>query len=247
MHRFFSPSLSMETTILEITDTGEIHHLKNVLRLKKDSVITIFNGQGVEGRAIIQSIADSCIKLHVRETRVEAPKKFTVSLACAIPKKAKFKTIIEKCTELGVDEIIPLKTQRTELALSAERLAKKNSRYQAVAINAAKQSKRKTVPTIHPISEFKKALVNFCGPETVSFIPCLLGQRDSIADAFHKYSTPPTKIIFFIGPEGDFTPEEVKAAVQSGCIPVSLGETVLKVDTAAISAVSFAMFFFGKN
>ncbi len=247
MHRSFSPNLSTETTALEITDTGEVHHLKNVLRLKKDSVVTVFNGKGVEGKATIQSISDSCIKLQISETCVEAPKKLVISIACAIPKKAKFETIIEKCTELGVDEIIPLKTERTELALSAVRMAKKNSRYQAVAINAAKQSKRKTVPLIHPVTEFKKALATFCGPETVSFIPCLLGKRDSLADTFQKFSTPPKKIIFFIGPEGDFTPEEVQAAVQSGCIPVSLGETILKVDTAAISAVSFAMFFFGKN
>lgn len=244
MHRFFSPNLTATTHALEITDSREIHHLKNVLRLKKDNVITIFNGKGAEGQAIIQLVSESCIKLHLDAISVEAPKKFLIILACAIPKKAKFETIIEKCTELGVDEIIPIKTQRTEFALSIERMAKKNARYQTVAINAAKQSKRKTVPVIHPITDFKKALETFSGVETLSFIPCLTGNRVSLPQAFQKLSTPAQKIIIFIGPEGDFTPEEVKTAVQSGCVPVSLGETVLKVDTAAISAISFAKLFY---
>ena len=159
-----------------------------------------------------------------------------VILACAIPKKAKFEFIVEKCTELGVDEIIPMCTKRTEFRGDDERVGKKANRYKTVAVNAAKQSKRSTIPTIHPVTKFDEVLSNF-PPNTVSFIPCLIPDAKNLIETF-KINTETQNVIFFIGPEGDFTPDEIAKAIKAGCVPVSLGATVLKVDTASICVVA---------
>ena len=175
----------------------------------------------------------------VRKDKPDLP---VIILACAIPKKSKFEWIIEKAAELGVDEIIPLKTKRTEVDLKGNRLAKKISRYHDAAVNAAKQSRRLRVPIIHPVTDFTSAMKLLSGGTTV-FIPSLSGERKNILEAF-KAVPSPSRVAFLIGPEGDFTPQEYDLARARGCISVSLGKTVLKVETAALVAVACAQIWF---
>lgn len=167
-----------------------------------------------------------------------------IVLACAIPEKSKFELIIEKATELGVDEIIPLKTKRTEMKLKGDRLRRTVARYQDVAVNAAKRSQRSRVPVIHPIADLASVL-KFFPEETTLFIPSLPegGERKNILEAF-KAVPSPSRVAFLIGPEGDFTPQEYELARAHGCIGVSLGKTVLKVETAALVTVACAQFWF---
>ena len=243
MHRFFLPQADFTKETVTLTDKKELHHLKNVLRLKAKDQIAVFNNEGREATGAITDLNADSVTIRLDKIKVMEPKTVSLVLACAIPKKAKFETILEKCTELGVDEIIPLKTQRTEVTLHAERHEKKLKRYQTVVINAAKQSQRSTIPTIHPVTNFLDALQRFITEETLALIPCLFGERKSIFDALAQRQKPYKKILFFIGPEGDFTLQEIEEAAKKGCVPVSLGNQVLKVDTAAISVVAFANLF----
>ena len=171
-----------------------------------------------------------------------------IILACAIPEKSKFELIIEKATELGADEIIPLKTKRTEMELKGDRLQRTIARYQDVAVNAAKRFQRPRAPVIHPVTDFTSTL-KFFTKETVVFIPSLPGgegeggERRNIFEAF-KTVPSPSRVAFLIGPEGDFTPREYGLARSRGCIPVSLGNTVLKVETAALVVVACAQLWF---
>jgi len=240
MHRFFLPNIDFKKTKISIVDQSEIHHLKNVLRMKTGQEISIFNGNGQEGIAKIISVNTDRIEIKIEEVLKVKENKFSISLACAIPKKSKFESIIEKTTELGVDEIIPLRTKRTEVVYTKEKLIKKTERFRTVAVNAAKQCKRSTIPTIHPVTDFSDLISGL--KDNVAFIPCLEGKRKNIHNAL-KDIKPNKKILFIIGPEGDFTPEEINLAKKAGCIPLSLGDTVLKVDTAAISVVAFSNFF----
>ncbi len=243
MYRFYCPALTPQTTKIAITDASEIHHIKNVLRFKKDSSIRVFNGQGIEGEGVIINLKPEIIELRCEKIVSHAPQTTTeIILACAIPKKSKFETIIEKATELGATTIIPLKTERTELALSSERAVKKHSRYESIVINAAKQSQRATLPAVAPITSFRDAL-KLVGPGTAAIIPCLTAEnRKPLADVLKDHPNP-QKIFIFIGPEGDFTPDEVTSALKAGCLPVTLGETVLKVETAALSVLAFIKFY----
>jgi len=241
MNRFYFPNADFKKHPLILTDAKEIHHITNVLRLKKGNGISIFNQHNEEGEGKILSLNPHEIAIQINTSRKIAIKFPLITLACAIPKKSKFETIIEKATELGVHEIIPLKTKRTEIILKGEREEKKIIRFQTVAINAAKQSKRTHIPHIHPVTEFSKALKNLIQHSKV-IIPSLTGNRIPLMEALHQ-SKNEQRISFLIGPEGDFTHEEYKEAHTQGCIPVSLGETTLKVETAAICVVACAKQF----
>ena len=242
MHRFYCPEADFARQQISITNKEELHHLKDVLRLKKDANVCLFNGQGKEASGKILSVSSQKAEVEILSVKECKPNRPRFILACALPKKSKFEWIIEKATELGVDEIIPLNTKRTEINLKGDRLVSKKTRYQTVAINAAKQSQRSFIPTIHPVMDFPSALKSLTKSSTV-IIPSLTGERKSLLKALRDMKSSQT-ISFLIGPEGDFTPEEYAFAQKCGCIAVTLGDTILKVETAAICVLSCASLFF---
>ena len=164
------------------------------------------------------------------------------------PGKSKFELIIEKATELGADEIIPLKTKRAEMELKGGSFATNDCPLPGRRGQSAKRFQRSRVPVIQPIADFASTLKSFT-KETAVFIPSLPegggegGERRNIFEAF-KAVPSPSRVAFLIGPEGDFTPQEYDLARAHGCISVSLGKTVLKVETAALVAVACAQLWF---
>ena len=133
-------------------------------------------------------------------------------------------------------------TQRTEVILKDDEARdKKRERFESVAISAAKQCQRLTIPKIHPPMKFKEAIV-YLKNQNHLVIPSLMGEeRKSLLKIFETMDfSAHSGIAFLIGPEGDFTSEEYQYAWQEGCQPVTLGESVLRVETAAIAVVSVA-------
>ncbi len=242
MHRFYCPQADFTSQKILITDKDELHHLRDVLRLKPNAAVVLFDGKGGEASGTLLTVASKRAEILISSTRQLQKKRPSLILACALPKRTKFEWIIEKATELGVDEILPMKTARTEIDLKGGRSEKKIVRYQTVAINAAKQSQRSMIPKIHPVTQFASAIDQLTQTTQV-IIPSLLGNRKNILHAFQELKSP-EGISFLIGPEGDFTPQEYAHAAEKGCIPVTLGETTLKVETAAICALSCANLFF---
>ncbi len=240
MYRFYCPDADFSKPSVVITDADEVHHIENVLRLKKGSLIQISNAKSQQAEGIIEQIKAAAIHVHVKKVKQNEEVRAQITLACAPPKKGKFELIIEKCTELGVDGIIPLKTKRTEVIFKEDRMAGKLSRFEAVAINAAKQSQRTKVPRIYPMTPLLQVLQTL-DPKGIHVFPSLHHHPKHIADVFLKADAY-KPVTIFIGPEGDFTPDEVELAVRHGCVPVSLGDTVLKVETAAIAAVALVKF-----
>jgi 16S rRNA (uracil1498-N3)-methyltransferase len=239
MYRFYCPDADFSQPSVVIIDTDEIHHIKDVLRLTKGSLIQIFNAKSQQADVIIDEINEDAVAVRVLTVTKAQQKQAKIILACAPPKKGKFELIIEKCTELGVDEIIPLKTKRTEVIFKEDRMAGKLSRFKTVAVNAAKQSKRSKVPKIHPMTALPEILKKL-EPNGLHLFPSLHQNAKHIREVLLEADNKP--ITIFIGPEGDFTPDELELAVKSGCVPVSLGDTVLKVETAAIAAVALVKF-----
>ncbi len=244
MHRFYLPHLNPSSQEIFLTDRQEIHHLRDVLRLKENDPICIFNGKGEEAEGMIDSILPQRVSIKVQSLKKSSAKLPYTILACALPKKGKFELIIEKVTELGIDEIIPMVTKRTEIILSKERASDKLTRFRTVAMNAAKQSRRSTLPVVSPVTSFQGTL-EILAKTTTAFIPSLLDPRENIFTAFGKVHNP-QKISFLVGPEGDFTKEEYLEAQAKGCIPVSLGENILKVETAAICTVACVKIFYAR-
>jgi 16S rRNA (uracil1498-N3)-methyltransferase len=240
MYRFYCADADFSKFSVTITDPDEIHHIKDVLHLKKGAVIQIFNAQSQQAEVVIEQLTGAFVSARIKAVKQNEETRAKIILACAPPKKGKFELIIEKCTELGVDEIIPLKTKRGEVVFDEERMAGKLDRFEAVAVNAAKQSKRTKVPLIRPMTPLSQAL-QALDPKGVHLFPSLHQHPKQITDVLLKVEAYKT-VTVFIGPEGDFTPDEVTSAIRYGCVPVSLGDTVLKVETAAIACVALVKF-----
>jgi len=174
-HRFFSlkPQFILNEHIK--LSANESHHVDHVLHLKQGDKITLFNNQLQEAVAHIHTIGPHQVIVKIKSVQKLAVDIPQLVLACAIPKKGKFETIIEKTTELGVNEIIPMLTKRSDVQLKGERALKKLKRYQTVAISAAKQSKRTTVPVIQSIMPFGEALEQL-KKRSILVIPSLEGR-----------------------------------------------------------------------
>jgi 16S rRNA (uracil1498-N3)-methyltransferase len=200
--------------------------------------VVLFDSEGIEYLAKIETLNRKQTSLSIEMTKKAKPNTSTLTIACAIPKKSRMDDIVDKLTQLGVDEIVPLITARVIVKLeknSENRL----ERWRKVALSASEQSQRNKLPVISPILNFKEILA-ISNQYLFKLIPTLSGQRKNIREVI---SSPFSgSILVLIGPEGDFSQEEVRQAEIGGFIPVSLGENVLKVDTAAIAAASYIRF-----
>ena len=244
MYRFYCPILNENSTQTVIEDPHEIHHLRNVLHLRDQDALILFNGKGKEAEGTILKISPKQIVIETPAFKTSAQSLPTIILACAVPKKGKFDTIVEKATELGADVIIPLITQRTEVVWKKERSIEKSERLRKIALNASKQCRRNIFPEIYPPTSLKDFIESFQQHTTI-LMPSLAGQHQTIFDALSRIQ-PAEKVAVCIGPEGDFTPKEYEEAFTKGVIPVSLGSSILKVETATFCALSCLRIFFKK-
>jgi 16S rRNA (uracil1498-N3)-methyltransferase len=234
MSRFYAPpgSVSGGNIILR---GREAHHAKDVIRLKAGDEIAVFDGTGKEYSGVIDKILKEEVVIKINKTSQKKPDDRRLALVQAIPKLNKMDTIVEKATELGVERIIPVITARTVVRADDSRAGLKAGRWRKIAVTASKQCGRVTVPEINEIMSFEDSL-SFVRGHELAVIPCLCegteGIRTVLKDSGAKSA------IAFIGPEGDFTEDEVRSARAKGVVPVSLGREVLRSDTAAISVLS---------
>lgn len=225
---------------IDIRDKKQVHYLKNVLRVKHGGRLIVFDEMANEYAAEIKSMSQENIVLSVKPAqRTVESGRMRFSVACAIPKKSKMDDIIDKLTQLGVDRIIPLETERVVARLNRDKKKLKLERWKKIAISASQQSQRNTLPVIEKVQSVKEALGNFKTYD-LKIIPTLSGERINLSEAIFK--SQPKDILIFIGPEGDFSDGEIEIAKKCGCIPVTLGKFVLRVETAAVAAASFIRF-----
>jgi 16S rRNA (uracil1498-N3)-methyltransferase len=221
----------------------EAHHILDVMRLKKQDRITAFDGTGKLYEGKILDTTNKKVKVQIEHVLQDSQKTdLEITLAQGLPKKNKMDYIIEKCTELGIDLIMPTQTTRTIVKLDRVRFASRKLRWQKVAREAAKQCGRTTIPQVQGLSPWPtvlSALSDFDLKLLFSLVSLVsLGkQTQRLKDVLRTHNKA-KRIILLIGPEGDFTPEEVRGALNAGCIAVSLGKNILKSDTAAISALA---------
>lgn len=238
MKRFYCKPQDIKEGRIYITDKQEAHHIKDVLRMKINDKIVVFSGTGAEYEGLISELKPEhiCIKIQRIKPALSKNAMLDVTIACAIPKKAKMDDIIDKLIQLGVNRIIPLLTEHTVVRWNGEQRQKHHQRWQKIALSACKQSQRSDLPVIEPVKEIKEVLLE-ARDFDLKLIPTLAGERKALHEALKcgRYQ----RILFFIGPEGDFSLNEINLARQAGFIPVSLGQSVLRVDTAAIAVASF--------
>jgi len=237
MPRFFVEVTKRKDNLLFINQNDVLHHAKNVLRLKKEEAVMIFDAQGNEYSCLVEEIGEKMV-LKIKKSnfsKIES-NRLKITVACAIPKKTKMDEIIDKLTQLGVDEIIPMETQRVIVKLEAGKKALRKARWEKIALSAAQQSQRNRVPVVAAVTKIKDVFLR-AKDFDLKLIPTLSGKRESLGVLIQKKTF--KNILVLIGPEGDFTQEEVALAKSNGFTPVSFGDFVLRVDTAAIAVASF--------
>jgi len=232
MNRFFcAEPFIFEDTIL-IKDKDKVRHIKLVLRLTPKEEVLVFDKHGVEYYCVIQKIAEEvALKVKAKRLPDKNNPEVNLTIACAIPKKAKFDDIVDKLTQLGVAKIIPLMTQRVVVRLDRKKAENRLKRWRKIAESAAQQSQRNNIPVIGEVQKFKEIL-RVAKDFDLRLIPTLSGPRKPLPEVF---SLPASDILVLIGPEGDFSDEELAAAKVAGFIPITLGDLVLRVDTAAVA------------
>jgi len=235
MYRFFTSSQNIIGDKAIVSDKNQAHHIRDVLRLRPADEIILCDERGNEYKAIIEKISEEGIEFKIKKRNKFIPgQRIKITLACAIPIKSKMDDIIDKLTQLGVDRIIPLLTERVIVKLDMKKEVLRLTRWRKIALSSAKQSQRKQLPVIDSLKNIQEVLAE---DFDLKLIPTLTGKRKLLKEIMGESS--PKRILILIGPEGDFTPQEVELARKSGCIPASLGDLVLRVETAAIAVVSY--------
>jgi 16S rRNA (uracil1498-N3)-methyltransferase len=242
VHRFYV-SNKIEGNRTSISDAEQLHHMLNVLRLKPDDEVALFDSAGSEYLVVVREISRKEAVMDIKIWKPLRNRKLKIVIACAIPKKSKMDDVIDKLTQLDVDEIIPLETERVVVKLVETDSAAESRRvrWEKIARSAAEQSRRNTLPIISQVMNFTDVLAS-SKEYDLKLIPELTGNAQHLKEVL-EFSQPGS-VLVLIGPEGDFTPEEVNLATGSGFIPISLGETVLRVETAAIAVASYLKFVF---
>jgi len=232
----------------EVTITGgDANHLARSLRAKRGDKLTAVDGFG--NCAIIELINFDKEKITARRLselqRVASEEK--IILADCLPKQNRFDTIIEKATELGVDKIEPLISDRTIARPGGQREQAKIERWNKIAKEAAEQCARDTIPTIGNIRNLDNWLKEISPlPEKTLLLFCWEKEPSrTVREVLSRYvDTDGKKIIVLIGPEGGFTDREVREIKLAGGVSVTLGKRVLKTDTAAISVLAMINYAF---
>jgi 16S rRNA (uracil1498-N3)-methyltransferase len=234
--RFFAPASAFDLQTSAVTLTSdEARHLRDVLRLRVGDEVYVFDGAGREFRCNIVSTARDSAELAIQNevdaARPESP--LTLTLGVALLKGEKFDLVVQKVTELGVQEIVPIITQHADIHLRDKADAQKRVvRWQRIALEAAKQSGRALIPKIDSPVDFK-SLVSETNERCVRL---MFTERDGNSlDAAELSTHPSRQTAAIIGSEGGWSDEELALARDAGWQLITLGGRVMRAETAAIA------------
>ncbi|QFJ55741.1 RsmE family RNA methyltransferase [Pseudobutyrivibrio xylanivorans] len=218
---------------------NDAHHLTKVVRLRPGERIRVSVSDGSNYICEVTDYVDKDLVVNVVEEVPSTELPNRIYLFQAIPKGDRMETIIEKCVELGVFEIIPVEMKNCIVKLDDKKKKSKVERYQSIAKSAAEQSKRSIIPNVHAVMSFKEAF-EYAKSLDVILLPfeSKNGMQDTydMLDSLEKGQS----IGVFIGPEGGFAPSEIEM-VQDSVKLISLGHRILRTDTAAICSLAMLM------
>lgn len=227
MHLFYTPTIEPHHTSFLLSEE-ESKHAVRVLRLQSGATVHLVDGRGGMYKTEIIDPHPKRTSLRVLEVQTEVAKpNYRLHIAVAPTKSIdRIEWFLEKATEIGITEFTPI------ICARSERKEVKVDRLEKVAVAAMKQSLKAYLPKINPATDISKFLDREGGAATIKGIAhCLEGQKIYIS------SFPPTTdYLLLIGPEGDFTEEEIQKATAQGFVAISLGEARLRTETAALAA-----------
>jgi len=229
MHRFYCPDIANTLTLGE----EESRHCVRVLRCVEGDTIVVVDGAGMTYRCRITMAHPKRCAVAIQQATATPPHWHHRMVVGIAPTKHldRIEWMVEKCVEMGIDRIVPLRCH------NSERTVLKTERLRNIMVAAIKQAQHATLPQLDEMMPLEqllsephhgKRLIAYCDPELPR------DQRHTLAQAYR----PGTDTLVLIGPEGDFSPQEVQNALAAGCEPVTLGDSRLRTETAAVMAVA---------
>ena len=215
----------------------ESQHLSRVLRLKPGDLIVVFDGQGYEAKARIESAASTRVRARVIEPRAAAREpRVAVTLAQALLKSDKMDRVIRDAVMLGVVAVQPFVSRRTDVPMKAVEQGGRQDRWDRTVISSVKQCGRAVVPRVHETKEFADLLHSSAGQTRLMFVEP--GSGHDVADVTILEGQPPSQAMVCVGPEGGWDPQELRDAADAGVTLLSFGARVLRADAAGAAVIS---------
>jgi 16S rRNA (uracil1498-N3)-methyltransferase len=219
----------------------ESHHLVSVNRARLGDPVIAFDGRGTEWMSELIGDRRQGAVLRVLSTHTRSPLPGAITLGQALPKGPAMDAIVRKATEIGAARIVPLETERTQVHLDGERSERKVEKWRVAALEAAKQCGNPFLPEIaavQGVQDFIAAPGEFDLKLVASLQPGATSLKPVLADFRARHGRSPRSVAWLIGPEGDFTPDEISRTLAAGFVPITLGPLVLRCETAAVYALS---------
>lgn len=245
MHNFFVDKNQHQGEFYYITDS-DFNHIKNVLRMKPGDSFLV-SSEGKSDLCVLEElIPDTAVAKIVEENYQDTSLPVNLYLFQGIPKSDKMELVIQKAVELGAIGIIPVEMNRCVVKIEEKKKKNKQSRWQAIAESAAKQSKRTVIPEIFEITSYENAMEKAKDMD-LFLVPYeskdgMKSTKDALLNMKAGMS-----VGIIIGPEGGFEENEVAEAEKVGGKVISLGKRILRTETAAITALSMCMLYAEMN
>lgn len=242
MHRFYVEQGQINDNTIIITG-NDVNHIRNVLRLNIGEKIVICDGQAKDYYCIIDEVSKEQVVARIDDIiECDTELRTKIYLFQGLPKKDKMDLIVQKAVELGVCEIIPVKMGRTIVKIDNEKKElNRLSRWQTIANEASKQSRRGIIPNVHKIVSYKEAL-QMAKDLDYNILPYELAENMDYTRNILQGAVGHNSIGVFIGPEGGFEQYEVDEAMYIGAKPITLGKRILRTETAGLAVLSMLIY-----
>ena len=242
MARFYVPEPEIINGILSIRG-DEVKHIRRVLRLKAGDEISVFDGSSREYQGTI--LEENSFSVAVKIEHFFASKRessLEITLAQSLLKGEKMDYLVQKATELGVKDIVPFSSSRSVPLLEGAKKLERHRRWEKIAIEAAKQCGRSILPKIGSLQDYRTALLS-APSDSLRFI--LWEKEGRRLKEILGRARKQNRIFFIVGPEGGFSRQEVEEAMEKAFVPVTLGERILRAETASLCLLSILQYEFG--
>jgi 16S rRNA (uracil1498-N3)-methyltransferase len=236
MARFFVPASEWDSAHLP---ESEARHASQVLRLTSGERVVVFDGTGRAAEVELTEVAKKhvgfCVLREWKEERAQPE----IHIVVALIKNERFDWLVQKATELGAASIRPVAAERSVVKLAGKDAEKRRAKWEQIAIEAAKQCGHLVLPEIFPVALPREAFGS--APDGLKGIPALHPDGAALGQFFGSEAS---NVTFAIGPEGDWTEEEMASSTDCGFVPLCLGKHVLRSETAALHVLSAAAHYY---
>ncbi|MDA0988962.1 MAG: RsmE family RNA methyltransferase [Chloroflexi bacterium] len=245
MHRFFVTSQSIHEGKANV-DGPVARQAARVLRLQTGDSVVLMDNSGCEYVVVLHGISPSRLEGEVvEERRGLGNPGVMLTLYQGVLKGDKFETVLQKGTEIGISTFVPVLCRRSIPRASKGWADGRHPRWQSILTEATEQSGRACIPTLKPLVSLKEALTEASGVRLMAWEKeTEMGFRETLVDNMERVKA--EGLSFLVGPEGGFDPEEVEEARDAGVVPVSLGQRILRGETAGLAMAAAVMYQMGE-